>query len=355
MTGDGGVLKTKPHIVKTRPKLVEKVWGGSRLQDLCAKQGAQAPVGEAWEVADLDEGQSLVASGVYEGWRLRQLVELWDADLLGDSGDPKEPFPLLVKLLDARRDLSVQVHPRPQDLNGLESGSRSKWETWIIVEAGEGAAVIHGLRESMSPEDFREAATTGDLEACLRRVPVRKGDVITVAPGTIHAIGGQVVLLEIQQPSDTTYRVYDYQRPGLDGKPRQLHLDEALQVGRLEATEAIFNHRGPWTKRREKVAGTPAYSIERLKGDQGEVLRWSPASSTPQMLHVLDGRLRVDDGIGGTLELERFETALVPACVASITAEVRGGPVQVVGAVPGQREVFEALEVIKPSAASVVV
>ncbi len=326
-----------------RPRLVEKVWGGSRLHHHCGKEGRATPIGEAWEVADLEEGQSTVASGPYEGVTLGELVSKWGVALVGETGGR---FPLLVKLLDARRDLSVQVHPSHEDVDGVVLGARSKWETWLIVRAAPGATVIHGLKRPVHREVFKKAAIEGRLEDHLRRVEVQAGDTITVAPGTIHAIGADVVLLEIQEPSDTTYRVYDYQRPGLDGELRQLHLEEALKVGRLGPSETIFEAPYSLGRWRQRVAMTPAYSIERFRGRGRSTMGWHNGGDRPQVVHVLEGTMGLADGRGGELRLEAFETAVIPAGMDRVEARIVEGPAEVVGAVAGKAEVFAELDVL---------
>ena len=314
-------MKTSPHIFKTAPHLVQKVWGGGRL----AKQFGKAPefdgpLGEAWEVADLDEGQSLVASGPLAGLPLRALVGGWGRSLVGRRAPTDDRFPLLVKLLDARRDLSVQVHPSPTDAEAIE-GADSKEETWLVLDADEGAEILHGLVDNVSAEDFRQAVDDGDVEELLHRQPVNAGDVIHIRPGTIHAICEGVVLLEIQEPSDTTYRVYDYGRPGLDGTPRQLHIDEALRVARLAPSVQVLS---PTAENDgvELLGETRAYRVERVDFEAPGGVRWSVDPDSPQVLSLVSGRLNIDDGIGGTLELKAGQTAVVPAISGSVRMEV---------------------------------
>ena len=315
-------MKTSPHIFKNEPYLVEKVWGGRRLETHFGKElPTQKCYGEAWEVADLDEGQSRVGSGPLKGLPLRALAEGWRRALVGRRAVREDRFPLLVKLLDAQRDLSVQVHPGPKDAKRIE-GASSKCETWLILDVSDDGEIIHGLGENgVSTSDFRKAVAEGAVEELLQRVPVAAGDVVDVVPGTIHAICAGVALLEIQEPSDTTYRIYDYDRPGIDGKPRQLHLDRAMEVARLERSDEILRPVRVIEDGLDLLACTPVYRIERLYISEAGAVSWQVDPESPQVLHVLEGELVVEDGIGGSIELGAHESAVVPAMVGSVCCE----------------------------------
>ena len=314
-------MKVAPHIVKTRPFLVQKVWGGRRLETRFGKSlPDDQPYGEAWEVADLDEGQSLVASGPLTGHSLQELVEKWGRELVGKKAPREDQFPLLLKLLDANRDLSVQVHPGQIDAAKME-GAASKEETWLILDADDEPAIIHGLTEhGVRAQDFRQAVEQGVIQELLQRVTVAGGDVVHVSPGTIHAICAGVALLEIQEPSDTTYRVYDYDRPGLDGKPRELHLENALEVAHLGRSDEIIRPVASDTEDKvvSELASCNSYRIERLVFEAGTALRWTVDPDSPQILHLLDGELNVADGLGETFVLAPYESVIVPASMKAI-------------------------------------
>ena len=225
--------------------MVERVWGGNAL----ARYGKPVPlgkrIGESWEISDRDDVQSVIANGPDKGKTLRQQIEVHGAQLLGtnclaDDGKARPPgaplsrFPLLVKLLDARERLSLQVHP-PAGVAAKLKGE-PKTEMWYVLEADRDAHLIAGLRRGISAADLMrslEGIGAGGLapkviEDCFYRFPVLPGDTFFVPSGRMHAIDAGVVLVEIQQNSDTTYRVYDWGRVGLDGKPRQLHLQQSL-------------------------------------------------------------------------------------------------------------------------------
>jgi mannose-6-phosphate isomerase len=216
------------------PALVERVWGGNALD----RYGKAVPpgkrIGESWEVSDRDDVQSAIANGPDKGKTLRQQIEAHGAQLLGTNCAKATRFPLLVKLLDARERLSLQVHP-PAGIAAKLKGE-PKTEMWYVLEADQNAHLIAGLRRGISAADFMRSlqgtAAGGKapkaIEDCIYRFPVLAGDTFFVPSGRMHAIDAGVVLVEIQQNSDTTYRVYDWGRVGLDRKPRQLHPQESL-------------------------------------------------------------------------------------------------------------------------------
>jgi len=321
-----------PYPFRTRPYMRTKVWGGRKLVSEFGKPAPdEGPVGESWEVADLPEGQSLVADGPLTGTPLGELVDAWGEALIG-TASPGSEFPLLVKLLDAADDLSVQVHPSEEDVARQFPDADSKDECWIIVGTETGGSILHGVRDGVTAEDFRRSVDEGRAAELLRRVHVEPGQVVRVVPGTIHAICEGVTLLEIQQPSDTTYRVYDYDRPGLDGEPRELHLDEAMAVANfgeqsptaLEGTPVDFPEASV-----ESLVDVDAYRIERVRADgpfEWQVDRWSP-----QVVFVIEGAARLERaGDTHELALDRGQTAVLPAAVGRMRARPTGGAVTLI-------------------------
>lgn len=301
-------------VFKTAPVLVPKVWGGRKLAVVFGKDlPDDQPYGEAWEVADLPEGQSTVAGGEFDGATLGEMVDRFGHDLVGTAA-PNGRFPLLVKLLDAARDLSVQVHPGPDQLTARPQ-AHSKDESWLILHTDPDASILHGLGFEVTVDEFRDAVDRGELMRLLHRVPVVPGDVFRVPPGTIHAICAGVALLEIQQPSDTTYRVYDYDRPGLDGKPRELHLEQALDVAHLGQTlpedRGLGQSVGLLAAGVTVLANVDAYRIERFAPDAA--IDWGVSPHTAQVVHVLRGTCCLDDVLLGP-----SETAVVPAGIGRV-------------------------------------
>ena len=210
------------------PIYQERVWGGRGLESfLGRKLPGVAPIGESWELVDRPEAQSVVAGGPWAGKTLRQLMTDRAAEIMGPAWPKDRPFPILVKWLDCRDRLSVQVHPPAGIATRL--GGEPKTENWYFVQAEAGAAVYAGLRAGVTRESFERALAAGTVEQCLDRLSVREGDSLLIQSGTMHAIDAGNMILEIQQNSDTTDRVYDWGRPGLDGKPRALHVRESLE------------------------------------------------------------------------------------------------------------------------------
>ncbi|WP_438495393.1 mannose-6-phosphate isomerase, class I [Paenibacillus sp. IHBB 3054] len=208
-----------------QPVFQERIWGGTKLRDLFGYPIPNDSTGECWAISAHANGQSIVKEGPYQGLELGQL---WSSHPeLFRSGSPV--FPLLIKLLDASDDLSVQVHPDDNYASKHENGELGKTECWYIVDAEPGAVIIYG-HEAASKEDLEHLLQQGEWEKLLTKVPVKPGDFFYVPSGTVHALGKGIVVLETQQSSDTTYRVYDYDRRDKEGNLRELHLEKAIDV-----------------------------------------------------------------------------------------------------------------------------
>ena len=221
--------------IKMRPCYKEYLWGGTRLKPDFGKSDAPDVTAESWELAAHPDGVSTGADGAFAGKTLFDLAAL-DRDAFWGKACRSDTFPLLVKLIDAEKDLSIQVHP--SDATALaERGEQGKAEMWYIVDAKPNAAIYYGFSQKVSKGEFIRRAQDGTICEVLNRVPVSAGDMFFILPGTIHAIGAGIVIAEIQQNSNTTFRVYDYLRRGADGKLRPLHLERAVDV--LDFTPVI--------------------------------------------------------------------------------------------------------------------
>jgi mannose-6-phosphate isomerase len=210
-----------------QPRFKDRVWGGRHLARLYDKPlPAGQPIGESWEITDRPGDISVITNGPLAGKDLHWLVENHRAELLGDAKLQGDRFPLLIKLLDAREKLSLQVHP-PAD-KATELGGEPKTEMWFIADAEPGAELYVGLKRGVKRAEFESRIQDGSVAECFHRVPVKAGDAMFLPSGRVHAIGAGLVIFEIQQNSDTTYRVFDWNRVGLDGKPRELHVQQSL-------------------------------------------------------------------------------------------------------------------------------
>jgi mannose-6-phosphate isomerase len=209
------------------PVFQERIWGGSKLAELFGKNlPANKRIGESWEIVDRPEAQSIVCKGPLSGRSLHDLWVNFRKELFGKVPDVPR-FPLLIKLLDAREKLSLQVHPPPEIAESL--GGEAKSELWYIAAAEPNAEIFVGLRKSMTRDQFEDALHAGTIADCVHSIRIKSGAAMFLPSGRFHAIGAGTVLVEVQQNSDTTYRVFDWNRVDDQGKPRQLHLDQALQ------------------------------------------------------------------------------------------------------------------------------
>lgn len=215
-----------------KPTIKDYIWGGTKLREQFDKESDLERLAESWELSCHKDGRSVIAGGEYDGMTLEDFLQKHPEAIRKNCNEYTD-FPILIKLIDARENLSVQVHPDNDYARKFE-GDNGKTEMWYIVDCDEGAELIYGFKENISEEDFKTAIKENTLLEKVNRVKVHKGDVFFIEPGTLHAIGKGILIAEIQQSSNVTYRVYDYGRVGADGKPRDLHIEKALDVTRLE-------------------------------------------------------------------------------------------------------------------------
>ena len=216
--------------LKFHPVFRPMPWGGTQLRARLGHPPDPEPTGEAWLLSDVDGVLSVVANGPHAGRTLRDLVTAYPGDIYGDAAPPGGRFPLLLKLLNARRELSVQVHPDDALAVRLKgAGQRGKTEAWVVLEADPATSRIYaGFRSGLTPADFRAALETGAAPDTLHQFVPRPGDCVFLPAGTVHAIGADILLFEVQQTSDITYRLYDWDRRDAAGRGRELHLDHGL-------------------------------------------------------------------------------------------------------------------------------
>ena len=220
---------------QTQPVFKQYIWGGSALKDKYNKDIQDNFAAESWEISCHEDGLSLVAEGEHKGRLLRDVIYENKEEMLGSCDC--EQFPLLVKFLDANDKLSVQVHPDDEFAWEHENGSLGKTEMWYVIDAKPGAKLVYGLKDGVTREEFAEAVENGTLENLLNFVPVKKGDTFFIPSKTIHAICEGLLIAEIQQSSNTTYRVYDYNRRDKNGNTRELHTEKAIVVANMDDIE----------------------------------------------------------------------------------------------------------------------
>ncbi len=256
------------HPLRFEPILKRLIWGGRRLGEVLRKPiGEGSDHAESWEVSDHRADVSVVAHGPLAGTNLRDLLRDRPLELLGPAVGRRDQFPLLVKFIDAQQTLSVQVHP-DDHLGRRLANDNGKTETWVVVAAEPGSLIYAGLKQGVTREQFARAIEMGEVEPLLHRFPARAGDCILIPAGIVHAIGAGVMIAEIQQMSDATFRVFDWNRMGADGKPRQLHVDEALESTDFSAgpvnplrTDPVAIPGGV----RERLSASDFFALDRLR------------------------------------------------------------------------------------------
>ena len=221
--------KNKPLLL--RPSGKDYLWGGSRLNDEFEKNIDLTPLAETWECSTHPDGHSYVVGGAFDGQELAEVLRA-HPEYLGERHKGENTLPILIKFIDAKKDLSVQVHPTDAYAQERENGQLGKTEMWYVLDCVPGAYLYYGFDHEISKEEFAERIKNNTLTEVLNAVPVHKGDCFFIPSGTLHAICQGIVVAEVQQNSNVTYRVYDYGRVGADGKPRALHIEKALDVTR---------------------------------------------------------------------------------------------------------------------------
>lgn len=305
----------KPYPLQCKPVFKDRVWGGRALEQF----GLELPeghIGEGWMIGDHPNGTTTVVNGELAGMGLDQIREQYGSVLFGSKGfsEKNGRFPLLIKLLDCQDDLSVQVHPNDH-YDRLPQGELGKTEMWYILDAKPGAKIICGLKKGVSREQLAAAIDENRIMDCLNEISVEAGDSFYIPAGTVHALGAGVLVAEIQQNSDSTYRLYDYDRPGLDGKPRELHIEDSLNVIAYEGSGATYMKTdistcNEWLT----LARSPFFITE--KGQVEGI--WSLQTATDSfVIHIIcdgTGSIRWADG---ELPVKPGECCLIPANLGS--------------------------------------
>ncbi|HEY1717586.1 MAG TPA: type I phosphomannose isomerase catalytic subunit [Verrucomicrobiae bacterium] len=295
------------------PIFKERIWGGREIEKLYGKKlPAGKPVGESWEISDRPGDESIIANGKFAGKSLRWLMENHARELLGAAKPASENrFPLLIKILDAREKLSLQVHPPAN--KAAELKGEPKTEMWFIADAAPGAELFVGLKHDVTRAEFEKKISDGSVAECFHRAPVLAGDTMFLPSGRVHAIGAGLVIFEIQQNSDTTYRVFDWNRVGLDGKPRDLHVEESL-------ASIDFNDFEPELVSEkissdEKIKSRPLvrdklFNVESLEMNAGAVSKLKKHKL--QIVAAVSGQIEIKSN-SETVNLSAGQFCLIPA------------------------------------------
>lgn len=315
----------KPYALKFEPIYKPKLWGGTRIFEYFQRTPVgREPVGESWELVDLEEDASRVINGPAAGKTLTQLTAEWGRDLLGDAALFEGRFPLLIKYLDARENLSVQVHPTERVARELGGSVRVKHEAWYILDCDRGGAIYHGLEPGVSRASFIEAMSTGRIEGILRKVRVRPGDCYYLPSGTVHALGAGVLVAEVQTPSDVTYRTYDWGRiDPKTGHSRPLHLEQAIECIDFDKPSPPLMqerlHLGTISITATRLVSCPCFVIDKLRMVAGA--EQLVTAGAPVVLMLLEGIGRIDWADGAEqLDVRPGNVVLVPAALTDAKA-----------------------------------
>ncbi len=298
--------------LRFEPLFRRYLWGGRRLQTYLGKPlGEGHDYAESWEIVDHGQDQSVVAFGPLAGQRLNQLVHQFPRQLAADQ----DRFPLLMKFLDCHRVLSVQVHPDDRQAAALDPPDLGKTEAWVVMHAEPGSVIYAGLKRGFDRAALQREVNRGTTELCLHRIEPRAGDCILIPAGTVHALGAGLVVAEIQQASDTTYRLFDWNRVGADGQPRALHVEQALDTIRYDAPPIALQV--PETTddvRVQRLVACDKFVMDRWTW-QGD--RTLERDQRFHILAVMDGAVVVD-GDPANRPLTKGQTMLVPADVGPL-------------------------------------
>jgi mannose-6-phosphate isomerase len=304
--------------LKFKPLYKDYIWGGRELESL----GKVLPAGivaESWEISSHKDGDCIVANGELEGKSLSEVVKMLGRELVGSALPEKdvEKFPLLIKLIDANDKLSVQVHPEDEYAKLNENGELGKNEMWYVLAAKPGAKIVYGVAEGVTKDSFARAVEQDNIEACLNFLEVSAGDTVNIPAGLIHAIGDGILIAEIQQNSNTTYRVYDYNRKDAKGNKRPLHIDKALQVIDFNNCSIKGKQKGLKVKLddaslKEYIVANEYFAVEKYDID-GEIEEATDGSRF-YTFTCLEGKGEISYS-GGAETLKKGESVLLPAAL----------------------------------------
>ncbi|MBJ7449558.1 MAG: class I mannose-6-phosphate isomerase [Parachlamydiales bacterium] len=295
-----------------KPVYKDYIWGGQRILSMYQRDESPGIYAESWELSDRSDGMSVVVNGEFKGKTLHELLNEKGNWLTGQNFDV---FPLLIKLIDAKENLSLQVHP--DDLSSQKYGGEAKTEMWYILAADAQSSVWACLKKDVEESALKKALTDKKLVDMVQRWDVKKGDVISIPGGRVHAIGAGCMMLEVQQNSNTTYRLYDWDRNGLDGKPRALHIDESLKVIHWDDSANPFGVQEPLDEAHAAslLLQTPYFRLEKHFITEKWDFMWNKQSF--QIFFVEEGVVDIQL-VGGSETVKKGSTVLIPAAAKRV-------------------------------------
>ncbi len=298
------------------PNLHPTVWGGRQIQKYKNLTLTDEPIGESWEVSVVPSSVSIISNGEFKGMPLDKVVKEYGAELLGGEvfEKYKGEFPLLIKFIDAASDLSIQVHPN--DELAREVGKNGKTECWYIIDAKPGAYLYAGMKEQISKEEYVKRVEEGTICEVLAKHIVKTGDVFYLPAGRVHAICGGILLAEVQQNSDITYRIFDYNRPGLDGKPRQLHTAEALRAIDFNVQDEYRTIYNTEEQRANPCIESPFFTVRIVSTNRPfhrNLMKYDSFIVTMCLEGDCEIQIRSTDD---SILLREGHSCLIPACIA---------------------------------------
>lgn len=300
-------MKLRP--LKLKPALRSYIWGGTKLKELWGKESDNDTIAECWELSMYTDSESIVDDPAFYEYNLSKLQRNYP-EFFGDKVNDYSKFPILVKLLDAAADLSIQVHPDDVYAMAREGGQLGKNEVWYIADAEEGSAIYYGFNRDVTKEEVIDGVVNGTITELLNRCPVKKGDYFFVPAGTVHALQKGVTVIEVQQSSDITYRIFDYGRKDKNGNARKLHIREALDVMTLKKSEipTVGEQKVLSNGSKIRVLTKNGYfTAKEVKIEKGEYLIYSEESFVT--FTVADGTAKFENGD----EIKKGETWFIPA------------------------------------------
>lgn len=308
-------LKQELYPLLFNPIFKDRIWGGSKLKDFLNKDIPSITTGESWEIADFETDNSLVCNGELKNYSLQNLIAKYKQDLLGSKTIAQFglKFPLLFKFLDAKDDLSIQLHPN-DELAQKRHNSFGKTEMWYIMQADPGAEIIVGFKEDSSAKEYLHHLENKSLISILKRIPVKTGDIYYLETGTVHAIGKGIVIAEIQQTSDITYRVYDWDRVDADGNSRELHIDLALDAINYNEVHAQQVYKRD-INRVNSIIKSPYFTTNYIPLDGN--LQINKTTDCFRVYIVTKGEIDVFLN-GNKYSFKLGDTFLIPACFTTI-------------------------------------